>query len=329
MAIIPLKSADEKPALGISACLMGEKVRFNGGHKRSSLCMNVLSDYFSFTRVCPEVAIGLGVPRKPIRLTGDANAYAATGTEDPGLDVTQPLADYAKNRAKDLHERLSTPVSGYILMQKSPSCGMGRVKIYDKKGIPHGDSGPGIFARALMETLPLLPVEEERHLHDAVLRGNFFTRVYAYYRWQQLIKGELSYQTIETFYARYKYVFMAHDPAGYNTLGNYLARNAQQPLEELKEGFFIRFMAMLGKHANRKSHTNVLLHLAGYLKKTIDTETTQELLTEIEVYRTGIHPLIVPIRLLRHYLMKYGNDYVKQQYYLNPYPDGLGLRNTV
>ena len=329
MAIVPLTPTHTKPILGISACLMGEKVRFNGGHKRSSLCMNKLLGFFSFTPVCPEMAIGLGTPRKPIRLVGDADTYKAISTGDSHLDVTQPLISYAETRTKELHKRYNNPICGYILMQKSPSCGMERVKIYGENGIPHGDSGPGIFASTLMETLPLLPVEEEGRLHDPILRENFFTRVYVYYRWKQLIKSQHEYKTIEHFYARHKYTFMAHDPGSYSILGNYLARNAKRPTSELAEGFFIRCMAMLSKHASRKSHTNVLLHLMGYLKQFISAKAKQALLMEIEAYRTGIHPLIVPIRLLRHYLMQYGNDYVKQQYYLTPYPDELGLRNML
>jgi len=329
MAIIPLKATAEKPSLGISACLMGEKVRFNGGHKRSTFCVNVLSDFFSFTSLCPEVAIGLGVPRKAIHLTGNADHYDATDTDDTSFIVTQPLVDYATTQAKALSSMQEHPISGYILMQKSPSCGMERVKIYDHDGVPKGDVGLGIYAKTLMEALPLLPFEEEGRLHDAIIRENFFTRVYAYHRWQQLAKSTHSYKDIEAFYARYKYVLMAHSPNEYSQLGQYLANHANTPLHTLDHEFATRFMTLLKKQATKKTHTNVLLHLLGYLKKTTCHEARQNLLTEIESYRTGIHPLIVPIRLLRHHLLQEGNHYIKRQFYLSPYPDELGLRNAV
>ncbi len=328
MTIIRLQTVTDKPSLGISACLMGEKVRYNGGHKRSGFCVNVLSDYFTFIPICPEVAIGLGVPRKPVRLTGTASDYGAVGVEDANLIVTQPLYEYGQKRASALGAT-KEPISGYILMQKSPSCGMERVKIYNDQGVPSGDTGSGIFAKALMETLPLLPVEEEGRLHDPVLKENFFTRIYAWYRWQKLLNTNYNYKTIENYYARYKYVLMAHDPGGYSILGNFLARQSKASPKTLAEGFGIRFMAMLGKHAGRKSHTNVMLHLLGYLKNHLDSSAKQSLLVEIEAYRTGLHPLIAPIRILRHYLLQYGSDYVKQQYYLDPYPDQLGLRNLI
>ncbi|MCY4328612.1 MAG: DUF523 and DUF1722 domain-containing protein [Endozoicomonadaceae bacterium] len=329
MAIIPLETITEKPVLGISACLIGEKVRYNGGHKRSKFCLNLLDEVISLIAVCPEVAIGLGVPRKPIHLTGTASHYDATEIKRPDIRCTNALTEYAHKTVAKLHDNSDHPISGYILMQKSPSCGMSHIKIYGTNGMPTGQFGTGIFAKTLMNTLPLLPVEEEGRLHDAVLRENFFTRVYAYYRWQQLTKNDFTYQIIERFHARYKYILMAHKPDSTAELGRYLATHSKQNPSLLATEYIKRFMQVLRQHTNRKSHTNVLLHLTGYMKKTLPSGAKENLLKSIEAYRTGLHPLVVPVSMIRDDLSQYGNEYINAQYYLNPYPDKLGLRNNI
>lgn len=324
MAIVPLPEHKKEINLGISACLMGEKVRYNGDHKKSSYCTNLLSQYFDFVPVCPEVAIGLGIPRKPIRLVGDMNQYRVKGTDDPTLDVTDELYDYGTRKARELDT-----ISGYILMQKSPSCGMERVKVYHENGSPLGRSEPGIYARALMETNPLLPVEEEGRLHDPVLRENFINRVIAYHHWHEDVLKNLSYKKIGDFHARYKYQLMAHDQQGYAELGQLVAKGSNIPLDTMARDYFSQFMALLKQKANRKSHTNVLMHILGYLKKSITSADKQQLLKQIENYRTGIVPLIVPLTVLKHFVDIHGSDYVRNQYYLAPHPEALGLRNNL
>ena len=323
MAIVSLPEPDKNITLGISACLMGEKVRYDGGHKRSSFCMNTLTDYFHFTPVCPEVAIGLGIPRQPIRLVGDQTTVRVIGTDNPDLDVTEKLADYGRQKAEELSD-----ICGYILMQKSPSCGMERVKVYHKNGSPLGKSAPGAYAQSLMIEKPLLPIEEEGRLHDPVLKENFFTRVYAYHRWQELLKDP-SHKAVVDFHSIHKYTIMAHNPQDYAALGRVVAEGGKLPLEQLLNDYFVAFMETLKQRATRKSHTNTLMHILGYVKKSVASDERNQFLLQVEEYRRGIVPLVVPMTMLKHFVENHGSDYIRQQTYLQPYPDQLGLRNQI
>ena len=324
MAIIPIPEPEKKITLGISSCLLGEKVRYNGGHKRSAFCVNTLQDYFHFQPICPEVAIGLGIPREPIRLVEKEDQVRVVGTESPELDVTEKLENYARQKAAEL-----TDICGYILMQKSPSCGMARVKVYHQNGHPLNHGSPGAYARTLMENLPLLPVEEEGRLHDPVLCENFFTRVYACHRWQTQVVPDKTYSSVVEFHACYKYLIMAHNPQDYSALGRLVAQGSALPLEALKEQYFSRLMPCLKRTATRKSHTNAMLHILGYVKKTVSGTERQQLLKLIEEYRQGMIPLITPMTMLNHFIENHGNDYVQKQVYLQPYPSQLGLRNRI
>ena len=324
MAIVPLPKPEKEITLGISACLVGQKVRYNGEHKRSSYCVNQLSKHFHFKPICPEVGIGMGTPRSPIRLVGDLSDYRVKGTDDPSLDVTEKLYQYGQEKAQELSN-----ISGYILMQKSPSCGMERVKVYHENGYPSGVSRAGMYAKALMESNPLLPVEEEGRLHDPVLRENFICRVYAYHRWHQEVVNNPSYQSLEAFHSMHKYMLMAHDPSDYASLGRLVAQSGKSDLEEVITEYFSGFMQTLQRKASRKSHTNAMLHLLGYLKQALGPEDKQQILELIEEYRQGILPLVAPMSLLRHFIKRYGSDYVKGQHYLMPHPEELGLRNSI
>ena len=325
MAIVDRPKPEKTITLGVSACLAGEKVRYNGDHKRSGFVVNNLDQFFHLKPVCPEVAIGLGVPREPIRLVGDGDNYRVVGTDHPENDFTEQLEEYGQQVARSLERN----ISGYILMQKSPSCGMERVKIYHLNGNPAGASGPGRFARALMETSPLLPVEEEGRLHDPVLRDNFFVRVFAWHRWQHEMRDNPTHAGLVAFHAAHKYLIMAHSPQNYRKLGQMVSIGKKKPIEELASEYVALFMETLRFKANRKSHTNVLLHLLGYMKKTLSEESRKTLLEIIEQYRTGMIPLVVPITMLRHFLNIHGSEYVKEQVYLQPHPEELGLRNTL
>jgi len=302
---------------------MGEQVRYNGGHKQSRYCLDVLAECFDFKPLCPELSIGPGVPREPIRLVGEPEAPRAQGTEHPDLDVTEALAQKGRliaTRMKDL--------CGYILIKGSPSCGMERVKIYHANGIPNA-AGRGIFAAALMAANPLLPVEEEGRLHDPVLRENFITRVFALHRWKHEVEAQPSYHALIRYHSHSKYLLMAHSYRGYRELGRYLAEAHQLPLDEAMATYIGRFMAFMAHRASRRSHVNVLLHVLGYLKKSIDRDCKQELLDVIERYRRAEVHLVVPLTLLQHYLKRYGSDYIRSQSYLDPHPYQLGLRNYI
>ncbi|MHC8317830.1 YbgA family protein [Pseudomonas sp. LB3P31] len=313
-----------KPKIAISACLLGAEVRFNGGHKESRLCSRTLTEYFDFVPLCPEVAIGLGIPRQPIRLVGDPDHPQAIGTVDPELNVTEPLAAYGEKMAAELDD-----ICGYIFMQKSPSCGLDRVKVYHANGAPVDGGGRGIYAQAFCARHPDLPVEEDGRLNDPVLRENFLTRVFAYSAWQQLLQEGLSRRGLTDFHSRYKYLLMAHNPVQYKTLGNLLGSMGQTAPETIGPRYFTELMAALKKCATRRTHSNVLQHISGYLKQAISAEDKQEMQHVIGQYRHGIVPLVVPMTLLKHHFRQHPDPYIAQQVYLQPHPENLSLRNAI
>jgi len=301
--------------VGVSACLLGENVRHNGGHKRSPFVTEALSRYVRFEPVCPEMGIGLGVPREAIRLEGSPQAPRAVGTRTPGLDVTAQLESYAAAQARRLQD-----ISGYVFKSKSPSCGVERVKVYDANGVPSA-SARGLFAAGLMRRMPLLPVEEEGRLNDPALRENFIERLFAYRRWQDLLADGVTAAGLVGFHTRHKLMLLAHSREGLTALGRLVARIA--------EAYGREFMAALSKPAPRGRHADVLQHLQGYLKKHLSGEDRRELAELIEAYRQGRVPLIVPVTLLRHHFRRYPDPYVDKQLYLTWAPADLGLWNRV
>ncbi|WP_426234369.1 YbgA family protein [Pseudomonas sp. TWP3-2] len=313
-----------KPKIAISACLMGAEVRFNGGHKESRLCSRTLTEYFDFAPVCPEVAIGLGTPREPIRLIGDPQNPQAVGTVDREINVTQPLADYGQKMAAELND-----ICGYIFMQQSPSCGLERVKVYHTNGAPVNGGGRGIYAQAFCAQHPDLPVEEAGRLNDPVLRENFITRVVAYSDWQQVLMQGLTRRALIEFHSRYKYLLMANNPLQYKALGKLLGNMALSDPQELGPRYFSELMAALKKCATRGTHSNVLQHISGYLKQAISAEDKEEVQHVIGQYRLGIVPLVVPLTLLKHHFRQHPDPYIAQQVYLQPHPENLSLRNAI
>ena len=317
-------STRSKPKIAISACLLGAEVRFNGGHKESRLCSQALSEHFDFVPLCPEVAIGLGIPRQPIRLVGDSAKPQAVGSVDSTLDVTHALHDYGASMAAT-----HTDICGYIFMQKSPSCGLERVKVYQDGGRPAELSGRGIYANAFCAAHPDLPAEEDGRLNDPVLRENFLTRVYAYSAWQDLLKAGLTRRSLTEFHARYKYLLMAHHPVQYKTLGNLLGSLGKNPPQAIAAQYFSELMKALKKCATRRTHTNVLQHISGYLKQSISREDKQEMQQLIGQYLHGVVPLVVPLTLLKHHFRLHPDPYIARQVYLQPHPENLSLRNAI
>jgi len=314
-----------KPRIAISACLTGHNVRYNGGHKNSDLCREQLEAHFEWQTVCPEVAIGLSVPRDPIRLIGDPDNPSVVGTRNPDEDFTAPLRRYGEQMAGEL-----TDICGYIFMQKSPSCGLERVKVYQANGYPAPKGGTGAYAAAFCARRPDLPVEEEGRLHDPVLRENFISRVYAYADWQHLRAQGLSRGALVQFHSRYKYLLMANNPKAYRELGRLLGtmRREDDP-QVLGQAYFSQLMQALRRPASRGTHCNVLQHLSGYFKDALTQQDKAELQHIIGQYQQGEVPLVVPLTLLKHYLRKHPDPYLEQQAYLHPHPDSLGLRNAV
>ncbi len=313
-----------KPKIAISACLMGEPVRFNGGHKESRLCSRSLNDYFEFVSICPEVAIGLGTPREPIRLVGDPEAPRAVGTVNKDLDVTERLAVYGQQVAGEL-----TDICGYIFMQQSPSCGLYRVKVYQDNGNPSEPQGTGIYAAEFTARHPDLPVEEAGRLNDPVLRENFLCRVFAYADWQQLMQTGLTRKSLIGYHSRYKYLLMASNPLQYKMLGRLLGNLGTHDLQELAPKYFSQLMAALKNCATRGTHSNVLQHISGYLKQSLSAQEKQEMQHLISQYRQGVVPLVVPLTLLKHHFRMHPDPYIDQQVYLQPHPENLSLRNAL
>lgn len=313
-----------KIKVGISSCLLGQEVRYDGSHKHLRLATDSLARYFDFVPECPEMGIGMGVPRKPIRLVGEVDHPKAVAVHDDTLDYTDELTAFGQQKSQQ-----HADLSGYIFMKNSPSCGLFRVKVYQANGYPAAAPGRGLYARAFTDAHPLLPVEESGRLCDATLRENFVTRVFAYANWQQLKQEGLTSKRIIDFHARYKYVLMAHSPAKYGELGRMLADAGKHDTEALGERYFAALMTVLSSLASRKTHTNVLMHLQGYLKKNISASEKAELAQIIEQYRTAQLPLIVPVTLLKHHFNNHPDPYITNQAYLQPYPDDLSLRNAI
>ncbi len=310
----------KKIPIGISSCLLGQNVRFDGGHKRDSYITGTLSEYFDFQPICPEVGIGLGTPRPTIHLVKIENEVRCVGIKDPEMDVTERLRSYAEHQ-KELLDGLC----GYILKKDSPSCGMARVKVY-VGALPHKD-GVGIYTREMMKNHPLLPVEEEGRLGDAGLRENFIQRVYVLHRWKTLVEEGLTPAGLTKFHARHKLIIMSHED--YRDLGQLLAGVTKANITQVAEQYILQLMTALKKVASRKNHVNVLQHIQGYLKKDLSADDKAELCEVIERYRNGYVPLIVPLTLLKHHFRKTPDPYIEESYYMSPYPHELQLINQL
>lgn len=313
-----------KPRIGISLCLLGEEVRHDGGHKRDRYSTDVLSAYFEWVPVCPEVEVGMGTPREPIRLVSGDGGVRLVGV-DSERDWTDEMAEFSRKRVEGL---AAQAIHGFILKKNSPSCGMERVRLYNPSGMPARD-GVGAFARPLMESLPNLPVEEEGRLNDAPLRENFITRVYTYRRWRTLLEEGLTPGNLVDFHTRHKLQLLAHNPDRYYTMGPLVAEAGTRDLDELAPAYEEHLMAALAKPAPVRRQVNTLHHLCGFLKKELTPEEKSELLDVIDQYRRGIVPLVTPLTLLRHHLRRIDHPWVGKQVYLDPYPRELALRSHV
>ena len=312
----------EKIPVGISSCLLGERVRYDGAHKKNRYITDTLGQYFSFEAFCPEVSIGLGIPRPTLRLVDDDGQLRCTGKDGEADDVAPLLASSATDRVDRFRK-----LCGYIVKKDSPSCGMERVKVY-RKGHPER-RGVGRFTDALMRALPELPVEEEGRLGDPVLRENFIQRVFVYARWQQLLAEGVDRRKLTTFHAQHKYILLSHNQHRARQLGALLGESPDTPVDELARTYIHEVMAVLKIPASRANHVNVLQHIQGYLKRDLDSGDKQALVDSIDQYRLGQLPLIVPVTLLRYFFQKYPNNYIDESFYLDPHPAELMLLNQI
>ena len=310
--------------IGISACLLGEKVRFDGGHKHDRYLTQTLGPYFVWVPVCPEVEIGLGTPRETMRLELAEDGIRMVMPKS-GRDLTRPMSEYARDRVEKL---ALEDLGGYILKSDSPSCGLMRVRVYGPSGMP-SRAGRGLFAEALANRFPYLPIEEEGRLCDPRQRENWIERVFAYRRLQSLWGSRWTVQSLIAFHTAQKLVILAHSPKALKDLGRLVAGAKDLPRTELRQKYHKHFMSSLAILATRGRHANVLQHMAGYLKTQLDEDSRRELSSLIDDYRTGEIPLVVPLTLLKHYVRRFDIPYLAGQVYLSPHPKELALRNHV
>ena len=313
-----------KPKLGISACLLGHQVRYDGGHKREQFLTDLFGKFVEWIPICPEVEVGMGVPRETVRLIGPLTNPRMVA-EKSGKDWTEAMNRFAAKRMRDIAEN---NLSGYVFKKDSPSCGMERVRVYNSKGMAERQ-GRGLFTAAVMKQWPLLPVEEEGRLNDLTLRENFIERVFAYHRWLQESSGRKSLGALVRFHTSQKYLLLAHSQRHYRQLGRLVAAAKQRSLAAVYDDYGRVFMEALAVIATEKTHANVLDHMMGYFSKQLTAPERQELVQLIGDFRRQIIPLIVPITLMRHYTKKYQVEYLQGQLYLEPSPKELMLRNHV
>ncbi len=321
-----IQASSEEVLIGISSCLLGENVRFDGGHKLDSFLANTVARFVRFVRVCPEMEIGLPSPRESMRLLVDPESDTPRLVAPrSGLDHTVAMQRFSKRRARELS---ALEISGFILKKDSPSCGMERVRVYAASG-GATRNGRGLFAAGLMDSLPLLPVEEEGRLQDPPLRENFYERVFGYRRLQRFFATRWRMADLVAFHTAEKLLLLAHHPDGYRELGRLVASAKSLPRSELEERYCTLFMTALKRKATPGRQANVMEHMLGHFSAALTPDDRAEMLAVVRDYRLGLVPLVVPLTLARHHVRVHGITYLQGQSYLDPHPKELMLRNHV
>lgn len=316
---------DDKIRLGISSCLLGAQVRYDGGHQLDRYLRDVLGDYVEYVPVCPEVEVGLPIPRETLRLVENEQQQVRLVFSRSGEDITERMEGWARTRVKELEKE---QLDGFVFKAKSPSSGMERVKLYDRNGVPK-KAGVGVFARHFMEHFPLLPVEEDGRLHDPRLRENFITAIFVLKRWRQMLGAGFTLGRLVEFHTQHKLLIMAHSPQHYRQMGKLVAAGREYPATELPQAYLTELVAALRLRTTVKKQVNVMQHILGYFKRDLSADEKQEALELIDNYRHGLMPMIVPLTLFNHFVRKYDQAYLRQQYYLNPHPKELKLLNQI
>lgn len=310
--------------IGVSACLLGQEVRFDGGHKHDRWLTGTLGPWCELVPVCPEVEAGMGIPRESVRLEGAVDAPRMVAPRS-GRDWTGEMQAWSRRRVREL---AALDLDGFVLKKNSPSCGLFRVKVYPDQGMP-ARTGRGLFASAFAAALPLIPAEEEGRLEDARLRENFVERLFAFRRVKDAFAGRWTRGAIVAFHSREKYLLMAHSPRHYQELGRLVAGIAKEPPAAFRDRYTTVYMEALGVLATPRRHVNALQHVAGHLRGRVGDAEQKRVLAVIDEYGRGLVPLVVPVTLLRHYVELLDVPYVRDQVYLNPHPRELMLRNHV
>jgi uncharacterized protein YbgA (DUF1722 family)/uncharacterized protein YbbK (DUF523 family) len=317
-------SMEKHIKLGISTCLLGKNVRYDGGHRLDRFLTETLGQYVEYVPVCPEVECGLPVPREAMHLEGDPERPRLV-TSRTREDKTEQMVAWAKRRVGELEKE---DLCGFIFKSNSPSSGMERIKIRNEKGMPE-KKGVGLFAKVFMEHFPLIPVEEDGRLQDPKLRENFIERIFTMMRWRELLGKKRGLGNLVDFHSRNKLLILSHSPKHHKMMGKLVAGGKGMPIGELYKGYESLLMAALKLKTTPKKNSNVLQHMMGYFKKALSSDEKQEILEILQEYREGYVPLIVPVTLMNHYIRKYREPYLGIQTYLNPHPIALQLRNHV
>ena len=312
-----------KPLIGISSCLLGNNVRYDGGHKLDLWLKDTLGNYVDYVIVCPEAECGFGIPRETMRLVGKSPEPRLI-TQRSNIDLSERMHSYSLSKVPEL---LQLELSGFVLKSKSPSCGMERVKVYPHSGGVASKNGQGLFAQVLTNASPLLPCEEEGRLHDPVIRENFIERIFVRQRWLELLNHKPDAGKLMDWHSRHKLLLMAHSIVHYRLLGKLVAEKAKQDFDLVLRDYHEALMTAMSRPATPAKHQNVMLHILGYFKTDLNSVEKAELIELIENYKQGLIPLIVPITLINHYVRKYDKPYLAIQHYLMPHPLELKLRN--
>ncbi len=316
----------EKIKIGVSSCLIGEKVRWNGDHKQDRYVREVLEQYFEYLPVCPEVEVGMGVPRETVALYGELKNPKMLGRKSR-IDWTGKMNRFVKGRIKQLNH---DDLCGFIFKSKSPSCGLGRIPVYSETETGKARHGAGMFAKAFTNAFPLTPVEDEGRLHDPRIKENFIVRVFSFSRLKnELLGSKAKPGALVNFHTKNKFLLLSHSRKHYSALGKIVAEVKKDPWNKVIASYAFIFMEALSLKSTTKKHTDVLMHMMGFFKKLLSKEEKADILEAIEDYRKELLPLIVPVTLIRHYVKKHKVDYLQDQVYLNPHPKELMLRNHV
>jgi uncharacterized protein YbgA (DUF1722 family)/uncharacterized protein YbbK (DUF523 family) len=315
---------EDRIRMGVSACLLGQPVRYDSGHKHDRYITDILGEYLEFVPVCPEVEAGFPIPRETFRLVGDPENPRLV-TSRSNVDHTERMVAWAEKRVAELEKE---HLCGFIFKSDSPNSGLSRVKVYNAKGMAE-KKGVGLFARAFTQHFPLLPVEEEGRLNDAKLRETFIEQIFTLKRWRETMASGRSMKNLVDFHTRHKLLVLSHSPAHAKLMGKLVAEGKQMPIDEVTTRYERLLVETLRLKTTVKKNTNVIEHILGYFKERLSADEKQEVLELFDRYRREFVPLIVPVTLLNHYVRKYDQPYLKQQVYLNPHPIALKLRNHV
>jgi uncharacterized protein YbgA (DUF1722 family)/uncharacterized protein YbbK (DUF523 family) len=307
--------ATARPRVGVSSCLLGEEVRFNGGHKRCRFLADELDPFVDWVPYCPEMEIGLGTPREPIRLTADGRLVNRSGTADHTASMTGlPLP---------------SGLDGYVFKAKSPSCGLSGIPRYRDDGQPAADRGRGLFADRVLAAFPLLAAEDEGRLNDPGLREAFAERIFAAARLRALLARPWEPRDLVAFHARHKLQLLAHDPARCRSAGRVVAAAGDAPRSETVAAYRELFLTAMATPATRGRHANALLHAYSRIGRSAEQPLREDLVARIDGYRRGREPLSVPVALLAHYASGGGLPWLAEQTYLQPFPAELRLRHSL